>query len=323
MSRNLTRGLVGAVIASASLAVEAAPAPQGFAYVCCDTSYDWRHPVVRDAGFVNVPVVVPAGFDGHIGVDLNISDRTTGNYMPCAHGADPYYSTCEMAQPNRPDGNQYYKVQHFWANGSNDFPYGVFIENKNQDIWTGETMAHGWANRMTIVSLEFYPHSTYGMMRVDIPARYFTNYAWGGVYVTGFEMPFTLDGTVTLAGFAWDHGQGTPDFHIDVFQMSGGTQVIAPIPPDTQGPTARSFDSRRTDAAGYYGSAHIQRGRYKTYLSNIRTGEAAVLYFDLTDYGRLDFWMEKGASTCFGQAEGGPGSTCYPCTESTCTVGVP
>lgn len=106
------------------------------------TNYPWIRPVDWASQVIKSPTGGTG--TGHIGVDilLGSKDRT---YTPCHNTSDTFIAGCQ-------NSGGYYKVQKY-SSSSNDFPFGIFIDNSNGGA------NHFWARRLGTVFLEIYPYS--------------------------------------------------------------------------------------------------------------------------------------------------------------------
>lgn len=263
------------------------------------------------------------------------ADRSAGN---------TYYKSLDFTS----DGNPKFNARTNELK-TNQLTLGIFIDNQNtpdpRNFGPSRPLVHEWAKRLTGLSLEFYlaapgkldDETTTGGLRVDIPNEYFDNYVWNGVFsrTVEFNVP-PPDNMVTMAGFATYNEGGvvrrTPDFQIEHFQLSGGTPFFKN---DPQGPKAASFDSIRTNKewweVGYYKTGPMLPGCYEIFLTHCpgakdecfthfeKPGGKAILFIpDVTSKaGRLDYRMEAGAGTCFGQAT--INRWCVQCTDVNCS----
>lgn len=260
-------------------------------------------PRVRSVAFANMPLAAveagPGGF--HAGIDLSL-----GGYVPGHHAEDPYYGANVMASVGP---LSYYRVI-----GPGDFPFGVFIHNEDPNdcrrcapgegcaAWCAdmcsESFAHGWADRVTSASLEFYPKDAgYGGVRVEVPG--FSHFANGGVYSPDLGvvvLPHAGDAGITkLNGFVYQTrgGATAPEgrFTVDIFHFGPERHTSTGVP-------MRGFGSTHVNGDGYYRFDALFSGRHKTYLTDNATGRKKVVWLDLHDPDvRLDFVLGE---PCFG-----------------------
>lgn len=251
-----------------------------------------------DAEFANVRLDHVVGGDGHIGIDIGMP-----NYTPCHNPDDPYYGACVMSK----DGpKSYYKVFHFSCHG-NDFPFGMFIDNQNYNVCTGQPwcrdgipiLYHDWGKRITWAALEIYPYdSVFGGVRIHVDN--FDHPAHGGYYspeIGIVQLPSSNTATsAKLNGFAYRNGapvkEGEASF--DFFQ-EGSTYS------STTGYPVSGFASVGTDNDGYYSSGPIYPGRYKIYIGDAAKKKKIITRADITrPFERLDFDLEQ---KCFNYRE--------------------
>lgn len=198
-----------------------------------------QYPQIRSGAWANAPLagVQNGALDGvrqgHIGVDMWMSNPSLngGNaYLPCKNPNEPYLAACAMP-------NSYYKVMHYCSPSSDDFPYGIFIGNRDHGITTN------WGNKTTGVALEIYPYSTdlntvngscnpydsqwngygydlqpccgqvvYGGLRIVVSSfNQFANGGWYGASLGAVRMPQKGDSDVGMVnGYLCHNGAGAP-----------------------------------------------------------------------------------------------------------------
>lgn len=248
-----------------------------------------------DAAFANVRLAHVDGGTGHIGMDVGMP-----GYTPCHNPDDPYYGACVMSK----DGpKSYYKVFHFSERG-NDFPHGMFIDNENYNVCTGQpwcrdgvpVLQHDWGKRITFAALEVYAYdSRYGGARVRVDN--FDHPAHGGFYspeIGTIELPNTSAAhSAKLNGFIFRAGNpvGEREASLDIFQE--GTTYST-----DKGYPVGGFSSVATNSDGYYSSGPVYSGRYKIYVGDVVRRKKIIIYCDIIrPFERLDFDL---AEECFG-----------------------
>ncbi|MGR4866234.1 hypothetical protein [Caulobacter sp. LARHSG274] len=263
------------------------------------------------ADFANIAFRGPTNGSGHIGVDIYWADHGVNDYNPCHHSNDPYYAACAMSGVGTVS---YYKVAHF-SGGSNDFPYGIFINNSDPNFCNGQSycttsnpVVHGWGNLVNGAAVEVYPYNTNGAYDPATNTLVGLRASISGFGVLANNGRYTEDlGSVTLPqkgavgvgalnGFVRDHGVlvGQERMKIDAFQESGNITL------STTGRAFYGFSSYHTNGGGYYTTGPVPNGRYKIYLTDTAANKKIILYRDITmDGERLDFEL---SDTCFGQS---------------------
>jgi hypothetical protein len=269
-----------------------------------------------DVGFSNMWVgKVTPGY-GYIGVDIWWPNSSGGAYNPCQNSSDPYYGACILSNSAQ---TSYYKVQHFSPSGT-DFPYGIFIDNQNQNYCTSSswcqnknagTIYHGWSRLITNASIEIYPiyangqydasHSTTGGVRIQTD---FPSFANGGRYsnnIGDIALPQIgqpnvgkLNGFVTYKGAPVSNNR----FLFEAFQEQSTSSTSTGFP-------MTGFSTTTNGNNGYYNLGALPAGTYKIYITDLPTKHKIILsnVSIRTTYERLDFQLDQG---CFGH----PGSSC-------------
>lgn len=245
---------------------------------------------------------VEAG-EGHIGVDISWPQGGT-IYNPChEHGGvnDPYYGACAMADSSV-NKSSYYKVQHF-QNGTNDFPFGIFVDFANWNLcygqaWcptTGQIVTHGWSGLVSDVALEIYPaSSSYGGLRANVNSFPFA--VNGGSFSPSLgkiSLPKEEGPTVKLNGFISFDGSYVDSKRTEIafFQETEPTTSSTGYP-------FYSFSATHANDDGYYSSGVVLPGLYKVYITDKAFGKTVIIHTEIRTRGdRLDFDLSKG---CFG-----------------------
>ncbi len=260
------------------------------------------------ANFANIWVGKITPGPGHVGVD--IWWKANGkDYNPCqAERVDSNFGGCEDSNVKKV---VYYKVYHFKSDGSNDFPYGIFIDNTNANhcrssSWcakkTSKVINHNWGQKITGAALEIYPYTKdIGAVRATIDS--FPNEANGGRYsvnIGDIKLPkFGDRGIGQFNGFAFYNGKAVSNKRvtIDAFQ-TGGT----PLKSSTGFPLY-GFSTSSSNKDGYFTTTAIPNGSYRIYITDHKTNHKVVLDgVHVTQLGqRLDMYLDK---PCFGHAEG-------------------
>jgi hypothetical protein len=271
-----------------------------------------------DVGFSNIQVGKITPGSGHVGVDIwYVRDKSfndkSGIYNPCHDNTNPYYGACQLSK-NGPIS--YYKVLRFRPDGSN-FPYGIFIDNKNDNRCTTDqpwcnkqatSFEHNWGKMVTGGSLEIYPHAP---GTVDsIPSSniaggvriYFDSFptkANGGRYtvdIGDIKLPQLGEPDVgKMNGFITDNGKKITEGRVtfDYFQNGGDRRT-------STGYIVSGFSTSSSNADGYYTSGPVPNGSsYKLYVTDNNTGKKIIidgLEIKGTDR-RIDFDLSK---ECFG-----------------------
>lgn len=223
-----------------------------------------NYPWIRPDNWLSQIIASPGGGtgSGHIVVDLLLEKNGQG-YNPCHNSSDSYYNAC--------DGGVY-KVARF-SSSSNDFPYGIFVDNSNN------SSSHFWARRVGAVFLEIYPYSVsvpsnLDGYRLDPGACNCTVYGgfqviindWKGGYsanigklqATSLSDPDVgrLNGFIRRSGTPVEQG----DVNIDWFGQDksyGRSSAGYPV---------YSFASWPTNNDGYYTSGPVLKGNYHIYV---------------------------------------------------------
>lgn len=224
------------------------------------TNYPW----IRPDNWLSQIITSPSGGTGygHFVVDL-LMEKNGQTYNPCHNSADTFYAGC--------DGGVY-KVMRYRP-GSNDFPYGIFVDNSN------DGQNHFWARRVGAVFLELYPYSVAETgagdgYRLDPGACNCTVNGgfqviindWKGGYSAniGTLRPTTLtDSDVgRLNGFIRRNGNaaGNKDVNIDWFGQDSSTVR------SSAGYPVYSFASWPTNSQGYYTSGPVLKGNYHIFV---------------------------------------------------------
>ncbi len=269
---------------------------------------------------------------GHLGVDLSWPgtdpvNHTATMYNPCHEYAntsgtitfnDPYYGACVESDSMRTS----YYAEHTYSNGTTDFPYGIFVNNQDINhcthaVWcpnpSATTINHGWANLMTDMAIEIYPHYTDGTYDplhntiggVRIGTNSFPTFANGGRYspqIGNVVLPQTgQTGVGKLNGFVRDNGAavGADIFAYDMFQQDSTKTTSTGFP-------MTGFASDTTNSDGYYSSGPVPYGTYTIFITDTRAdinNHTPRAKYKITGVGvhgngeRLDFDLSL---PCFG-----------------------
>ena len=224
------------------------------------TNYPW----IRPDNWLSQIIASPTGGpdQGHINVDIELK-KSGQSYNPCQNSSDTFYSGCS--------GGVYKTLRY--KPGSSDFPYGIFIDNANNN------QNHFWARRIGTVFLEIYPYSVavasnLNGYRLDPGACGCTVYGGFQVIINDWKGGYSANvGTlraVSLAdsdggrlnGFAKRGGQPVKasDVNIDWFGQEGRTNH------SSTGYSVQSFASWPTNSDGYYTSGPVMKGNYHIYV---------------------------------------------------------
>ncbi|HSW98896.1 MAG TPA: hypothetical protein VLF71_03595 [Candidatus Saccharimonadales bacterium] len=248
---------------------------------------------------------------GYIGVDTWWPNSSGGIYNPCQNSSDPFYGACILSNSGQ---TSYYKVQHFTPNGT-DFPYGIFIDNQNQNncktaSWctnkNASTFTHGWGRLVTDASIEIYPIYSNGQYNAALSSiggvriqTNFPSFANGGRYsnnIGDIALPAIgqpnvgkLNGFVTYKGGPVTNNR----FLFEAFQEQStyGTSTQYPV-------TGFSVTSSNSD--GYYNLGALPDGTYKIYITDTQNHNHKIILQNVSVRStgeRLDFQVEQG---CFG-----------------------
>ncbi len=262
-----------------------------------------------ESDWVNMWISQVTPGSGHIGVDM----WWPRDYLPCHHSDDIYYDACTLSNAAQ---TSYYKV-HNYTPSSNDFPYGIFIDNQNRDACTtaswcrdvggGDMINHGWARLITDAALEFYPHvsgsynpaaNTIGGVRVHVQG--FPHFANGGRYSNPL-------GTVTLPqlgqpnvgrlnGFATYNGVKASNNRVllEIFQESSTSSTSTGFP-------MTGFTTVRNNNDGYYNTGALPSGTYLMFITDTGPNPDRKIILRgvniFSEHERLDFRLEQ---QCFG-----------------------
>ena len=266
------------------------------------TNYPW----IRPDNWLSQVIVSPTGGagSGHIVVDL-LLEKSGQSYNPCQNSADTYYGAC--------DGGVY-KVA-IYTLGSNDFPYGIFIDNSNNNL------SHFWARRVGAIFLEVYPYSVsvpapLDGYRLDPGACNCTVTGgfqviindWKGGYSANIGSLHAMDLSDSDAGRlnGFIKRNGSPvmqdDVNIDWFGQE------STVSRTSTGYPVQSFASWPTNSDGYYTSGPVLKGNYHIYvLDKGANRKVECLGINIKGtYDRLDMEL---AQQHFGLD--GPGRQCY------------
>lgn len=295
-----------------------------------------QYPQICSGAFANAPLAgIQNGANqgvsqGHIGVDMwmNQSDLNNGkDYSPCLNPqGEPDIGACAL-----PGG--YYKVLHYCSPKSNDFPFGVFIDNNNNGVQSN------WGNKISGVALEIYPYSDnvnaswnsfcnlkggydlqpccgqtiYGGLR--LVANNFNNNANGGSFSANIGLvtvPQNGDpGVGIVNGFICHSGANRPPScpnrnnapdHTVNFTWFGQVPVYNrsstgyPVYSFNSWPNQSTSTGSPSSGSGYYTSGPLLFGMTKTYITNMQTGQNWLCSFNIDSYGsRVDFNLDDAS----------------------------
>lgn len=267
-----------------------------------------------ESDWVNLWVGKVTPGDGHVGVDI----WWPQDYLPCQHSSDIYYDACVLSNDAQ---TSYYKVQNY-TSSSNDFPYGIFIDNRNIDTCTtagwchdaggGDLINHGWARLITDASLEIYPHvsgsynpsaNTVGGVRVHVQG--FPTFANGGRYsypIGDIHLPqLGQSGVGKLNGFITNGGSSVSNNRVlfEVFQEQSTMSTTLGFP-------MTGFTTVRNNSDRYFNTGALPSGTYKIYITDTSTNHKIILkgVHIYSSYERIDFDISQ---PCFGHS--GPDCT--------------
>ena len=260
---------------------------------------------------VHIGKITPGA--GQVGVDIWWPSNGSA-YLPCQHSSDIYYGSCILSNQSQ---ISYYKVMHFNTDGTNDFPYGVFIDNTNQNYcktasWctnkTATSFNHGWGRLISDTALEVYPYlngnydpsnNTVGGVRIGVEC--FPVVANGGRYssdVGDVSLPqIGQSGVAKLNGFVTNNGTAVSSGRVrfEAFQTDTSWKSSTGYP-------VTGFTSVTNTSGGYYNTGALPAGTYKIYITDTQTNHKITIegVGILLPYDRLDFQLEK---TCFGHPD--------------------
>ncbi len=277
-----------------------------------------------DVKFTNMWVgrITPGA--GHVGVDVTFNDHGDLLYNPCHHYEDIYYGACVMSDSGQ---KSYYKKQLFDNNktdfpfsvNGNDFPYGIFIDNSNDNYcktawWCHDrnaaTINHGWGRLVEKIWVEIYPWVspdnydpfTSNVGGVKVSTNGFPAFANGGRYsqnIGDITLPQLGQPNVgKLNGFITKNGArvGFDKAKVDSFQ-DGSTRR------SSTGYPIYGFSSTHTNQDGYYNTGPVPSGSYTIYVGDVdaqKKYKFTGIQIKRT-YERLDFKLDK---PCFGHPAG-------------------
>ncbi len=246
------------------------------AYADDTTNYPW----IRPDRWLSQVISSPTGGigQGHIGVDIKLGRVPNDIYNPCHNASDTYYQLCAI-----PGG--YYKVHNYWL-GGNDFPYGIFVDSKDDKT----QISHNWAKRVGSVFMEIYPYSVAvpkgsDGYRLDPGACGCTVYGGYQVSVNDWNGGYSKNiGQIRVASFA-DRDVGkmngyikknrvpvkAGEVNIDWFGMDRSTTR------SSTGYPVYSFASWPTNKDGYYTSGPVLKGNYHIYVSQFDPNNKTLL----------------------------------------------
>lgn len=255
--------------------------------------FPWR----RDVPWAAVWIGQIHGAPGHVGFEVLLSE----GYNPGHNAADPYYAAMAFSK-DAPIS--YYKYFEFGP-GWNTFPFGMFIDNQNQNACEGQpycrdtpVLRHDWARRVERAVLEIYSHdSQAGGLRLEVAN--FSAYINGGVYssfIGDIHLPRVGEPDVGwLNGFFWRNGRALGDHEatLDVFQQDVMRR-------STTGYPLYGFASTHSNADGYYHTGPVPTGLYQAYVW-AQGNRKRIVYLNIAGpHGRIDMDASKG---CYGFGE--------------------
>jgi len=263
-----------------------------------------------DVNFANVRIGKVTPGSGHIGVDIWWPSGGS-NYLPCQHSNDPYYGACVLSNAAP---TSYYKVGNYTSSSSN-FPYGIFVDNQNQNYctsasWctnkTAPSFNHGWARLISDASLEVYPYdnlnqynpsgNTIGGVRIQVTG--FPLIANGGRYSNNVgDVPLPQLGQANvgrLNGFVTNNGSTAANnrAYFEIFQRDSTRTTSSGYP-------MAGFTLVHNNSDGYYNTGALPSGSYRIYVTDTQNNHKIILdgINVFSQYERLDFKLEK---PCFG-----------------------
>lgn len=250
---------------------------------------------------------------GHIGVDIWWNEND-GIYNPC-HDSSLYdYGACVMSDVGQ---ISYYKVFGYGPN-KNEYPYGIFIDNYNDNYcktsdWCHSKdhndFKHNWGKRVTGASLEIYPYGENGQyqpinqdvgglrVRIDGFPVYANNGRYSG-YIGDIRLPKLGEKNVgKLNGFFTKNNQKITQGKASVDMFENSTTFYS-----SNGVPLSGFSSVPSNDDGYYTSGAIPNGFYKVYITDVETGRKVILEnVQIShDQERIDFNLDQ---RCFGHPD--------------------
>jgi len=290
------------------------------------TTLDYANIRGDETNFINVILQGVEGIEDNgyaeIGIDLLFED----GYNPGHNSKDPYYGANCMAKDN---SISYYKAYYCYKDGSNSFPYGIFIDNFNvntlykytndldlskYDGWhyvsfpiderfrNLETLNHNWAKKTKKVCLEIYSKkqggacsNIYGGARIEVDN--FNYYANGGYYspfIGKVILPTSLNnygnGNYSqLNGLIWENGKQIQESRLCLSYFQTGALTST----TSNGFPVAAFASRGDDGHGYYSSGPLYPGVYKIYVEDTKNKKSKIIYADIyRSYERIDFNLD-------------------------------
>jgi len=262
-----------------------------------------------DVNFTNIWVGKITPGQGNVGVDIWWPSSGT-DYNPCQHSSDIYYGACVLANAAP---TSYYKVMHYTPSGT-DFPYGIFIDNQNQNTcktssWCNNKSATSfntnWGRLITDASIEIYPQDTNGQYNpstgtvggVRIQSN-FPGFANGGRYsnnIGDIALPQVGEANVgRLNGFITNNGSAVANNRVtfEIFQENSSRGSSTGYP-------ETGFSVVHNNSDGYFNTGALPSGSYKIYITDTQTGHKIVVQgVGIRQlYERLDFKLDQ---RCFG-----------------------
>jgi hypothetical protein len=205
---------------------------------------------------------------GVVGVDFALGQPGgPALYAPCSNSADPYNSNCM----NPGHAGSYVYAKNWYADGSTNFPTGLFIANNYRRATCAAPCSHLWGQRVARVDVEIYAKKSAltgtvtdtSMVRPRFAqtSDVFTRHANGGTYgpaigqirLLRLGQPGTasLKGTVTRGLAPVLEGEAS----VRLFQQDSTMQ-------SSGGQPLQSFATPNTDTLGRYDTGALYAGTY-------------------------------------------------------------
>jgi hypothetical protein len=224
------------------------------------TNIDWS--TVRDGDGK------PMKEGGVVGVDFALGQPGgPALYSPCSNSADPYNSNCM----NPGHAGSYMYAKNWYADGSTNFPTGLFIANSFRRSSCAAPCSHLWGQRVARVDVEIYAKKPMltetvtdtSMVRPRFAqtSAVFTRHANGGTYGPpigeirllrlGQRGTASLKGKVTRGLVPVLEGEASVRLFQQDSTMSSST-----------GQPLQSFATPNTDILGRYDTGALYAGTY-------------------------------------------------------------
>jgi hypothetical protein len=261
---------------------------------------------------------------GMIGVDFGI-----GPYNPCGdHRTDETwdqdwaYPSCatphDVFNPTQPGFASYYTTARWRADGSDDWPLGIFINNQDDchdvsgywcDPETTPPYVHNWGKKVTEIALEVYPDDPQ-VGGVRLSQACCSHAANGGWYTTeggvgDIALPNIADANAgkingyVFSGNAIAEGR----VKIDAFQTGDATAFTSQNI-EMYGFSSTANHAEFTSGQAYWTTKAMFDGDYFIYFTdaNHDTTRKVVLYIE--DFSGDDNYLQIDLDEpCFGFAE--------------------